>query len=89
MRAPKSIVAIAGSLIALAVLAKPQEKEATDAEYTAQALSAAPKGVAAGAVVVRMERDGSMRTLHTNGFTCMVMGTEKMSNDAAWDLFTR
>ncbi|MGB7846190.1 MAG: hypothetical protein WBL63_11280 [Candidatus Acidiferrum sp.] len=84
MRALKSGIAIAGSLLALAVLAKPQKKETTDAEYTAQALSAAPKAVAAGAAVVRMEKDASMRTLRkgTNGFTCLVMGTDKMCNDA-------
>jgi hypothetical protein len=40
--------------------------------------------VAKEAAVVRMEEDGSMRTLRAgkNGFTCMVMGTDKMCNDA-------
>lgn len=84
MRALKAIFAVTGSLLALAVLAKPQKKEMTDAEYTKAALSAAPKAVAEGAAVIRMEKDGSMRTLREgkNGFTCMIMGTDKMCNDA-------
>ena len=83
MRAAKIIFAVAGALAAVAVLAKPQKKELTDAEYTKKALSAAPKAVAEGAAVMRMEKDGSMRTLRkgTNGFTCMVMGTDRMCND--------
>ncbi len=56
----------------------------SDSEYIAGALSAAPTAVAKGATVVRVEADGSMHTLRqgTNGFTCMVMGTDKMCNDA-------
>jgi hypothetical protein len=79
-----AVVAIAGSAAALAVLAKPQKKDVSDAEYMAQALSAAPKAVAEGAGVMRMEKDGSMRTIRAskNGFTCLVMGTDKMCNDA-------
>lgn len=61
-----------------------QEAKISDAEYTKQALSAAPASVAKGATVVRMESDGSMRTLRkgNNGFTCVIMGTDKMCNDA-------
>jgi hypothetical protein len=56
----------------------------SDAAYTAQALSAAPKPIAKDATVVRMDEDGKMRTLREgkNGFTCMVMATNKMCNDA-------
>ena len=58
--------------------------EMSDAAYTAQALSAAPKAVAKDAGVVRMEADGKMKTLREseNGFTCMIVATDKMCNDA-------
>lgn len=64
--------------------AKAQPGQMSDSGYITQALSAAPKAVASGAAVVRVEKDGSMRTLRagTNGFTCMIMGTDKMCNDA-------
>jgi hypothetical protein len=89
-------LSIACSLIAIAALAQTQKKqtspkkemsqktEITDAEYTAQALSAAPKSIADGAAVVRMGADGNMKTIRkgSNGFTCMLMGTDKMCNDA-------
>ena len=63
--------------------ANAQQKQMSDSEYMAQALSAAPEAVAKGAAVVRVEKDGSMRTLRAgnNGFTCMIMGTDKMCND--------
>ncbi|HLV94958.1 MAG TPA: hypothetical protein VKS44_07185, partial [Candidatus Acidoferrales bacterium] len=56
----------------------------SDSEYIAQALSAAPKAIAKDAAIVRTEKGGNMRTLRkgTNGFTCLVMGTDKMCNDA-------
>jgi hypothetical protein len=96
MRILAMALALSFSLLAVAVLAQTQKKqmsakqqmsekkEITDAEYTAQALSAAPKSIADGAAVVRMGADGNMKTLRkgTNGFTCMVMGTDKMCNDA-------
>lgn len=84
MRALVKTLAFSCSLLASAILASPQKKEMTDSEYTAQALSAAPKAIAEGAAVVRMEKDGKMRTVREgkNGFTCMVMGTDKMCNDA-------
>jgi len=48
-------------------------KDATDAEMIASAMSAAPASVAAGATIVVMAADGTMRTLREgkNGFTCM------------------
>lgn len=89
------IFVIAVSVISVATFAAAQEKvapmkshmkktELSDARYTAQALSAAPKSIAKDAAVVRMDKDGNMRTLHEgkNGFTCMVIGTDKMCNDA-------
>lgn len=78
------LLALSGSLLAIAILAKPQKKEMTDAEYTAKALSAAPKAIAEGAAVLRVGADGSMKSLREgkNGFTCMIMGTDMMCNDA-------
>lgn len=66
-------------LIAITVNAQ----QVLDSEYMAQALSAAPEAVAKGAAVVRVNTDGTMRTLRAgnNGFTCMVMGTDRMCND--------
>ena len=60
------------------------KSEMSDAAYTAQALSAAPKAVAKDAGVVRMEADGKLKTLREskNGFTCMIVATDKMCNDA-------
>jgi hypothetical protein len=68
----------------LSTLAAQKPKEVSDAEYTKQALSAAPKGIAQDAGVIRVGADGSMKTLREskNGFTCLVMGTDKMCNDA-------
>lgn len=78
---PACVMAVATFLIA--AVAHTQQKQTSDSEYMAQALSAAPEAVAKGAAVVRMQADGSMRTLREgkNEFTCMVMGTDKMCND--------
>lgn len=93
MRTLRIFFAIALSL-ALASFVFAQEKTAgkmthkkaqvSDAAYTAQALSAAPKAISKEAGVVRMEADGQMKTLREskNGFTCMVIATDKMCNDA-------
>jgi hypothetical protein len=45
----------------------------TDAQLIASAMSAAPAKVGAGATIVAMGADGTMKTLRqgTNGFTCM------------------
>jgi hypothetical protein len=90
----KLIFVIAVSVISVATFVAAQEKaapmkahmqkaEMSDSAYTAEALSSAPKSIAKDATVVRME-DGKMRTLREgkNGFTCMVIGTDKMCNDA-------
>ena len=93
MRTFRIFFAVAVSL-ALTGLVSAQEKtsgkmthkkaEISDAAYTAQALTAAPKAVAKDAGVVRMEADGQMKTLREskNGFTCMIISTDKMCNDA-------
>ena len=76
------VLGVGVSLLALAATA--QKEQSSDAKYISDALSAAPTAIAKGAAVVRFESDGSMRTLRDgdNGFTCMVMGTDKMCNDA-------
>ncbi len=83
MRALKTIFAVAVSACFIAAAANTQQKQTSDSEYIAQALSAAPEGVAKGAAVIRVEENGSMRTLRAgkNEFTCMIMGTDKMCND--------
>jgi hypothetical protein len=75
------VIGIAAFLIAAGALT--QQKKSSDAEYTKQALSAAPEAIAKGASVIRVEENGSTRTLRegNNGFTCLVMGTDKMCND--------
>jgi len=72
------------SLVAVVPLIKAQQKQVSDAVYIAQALSAAPGAVAKHATIIRVDKDGSIRTLRSgnNGFTCMIMGTDKMCNDA-------
>jgi len=78
------------SLLAVATLSLAEEKAAakkagsSDAQYTAQALSAAPKGIAQGAGVVRFDKDGKMQTLREskNGFNCLIMMGNKMCADA-------
>jgi len=95
MRSLRASLVVAVSLLTVTSAAAAQEKaapmkshmqkaELSDAAYTAQALSSAPKSIAKDAGVVRMDKDGKMRTLREskNGFTCMVVGTDKMCNDA-------
>jgi hypothetical protein len=78
MRALKTVFAVAVLLFLIAAAADTQQKQISDSEYIAQVLSAAPEAVAKGAAVVRMDKNGSMRTLRTgdNGFTCMTMGKD-------------
>ena len=77
-------IAVAVSLMAIGAVARAQQGQVSDSDYTAQALSAAPESVAKEAAVVRVDKDGSMCTVRAgkNGFTCMVVGTDKMCNDA-------
>ena len=69
--------------MALPLAAIAQQAQMSDVTYTAEALSAAPAAVAKNAAVVRVGSDGTMQTLRkgTNGFTCLIMGTDKMCND--------
>jgi len=84
MRALRTILTLAVSLLLMAAVSPAQNAETSDADYVKQALSAAPPAIADAAVVIRMDKAGAMRTLRpgTNGFTCMVMGADKMCNDA-------
>jgi len=84
MRALMTDLTVAVVLFAFSATAKAQQAKTSDLQYIAQALSAAPAAVAKGAAVVRMGDDGSMTTVRAgnNGFTCMVMGTDRMCNDA-------
>ena len=91
----KAVLVIAVSMFLVSTLAMAQEKaapmkspkkkaEMSDAAYTARALSAAPKSVAKDAGVMRIGADGSMKTVREskNGFTCMIIETNKMCSDA-------
>lgn len=84
MRVSMTAVTLVAVLCLIAAMASAQKGKLSDSQYISQALSAAPSAVAQGAAVVRMEADGKMRTLRAgnNGFTCMIMGTDKMCNDA-------
>jgi hypothetical protein len=55
----------------------------SDADYMRQALAAGPEAVARNASVARPNHDGTMRVLRggTNGFTCLIMGTDRMCAD--------
>ena len=78
-------LAVALSLGVVAVYSLAQNKaESADAQYIARALSAAPKAVAKDAAVIRTDEKGQMTTLRKgkNGFTCMIIGEEKMCADA-------
>ena len=62
----------------------PNKTGASDADYIAKALTAAPSGVAKGAGVARIDKDGNMKMLREskNGFTCMVLLGDIMCADA-------
>ena len=66
---------VAGSELVLTTAAWAEGPKAapTNAQMIASAMSAAPAKVAAGATIVAMEANGTMRTLRkgTNAFTCM------------------
>ena len=79
-----TISAVAVCWLLISAIPEAQQGQPSDSEYIAQALSAAPEAVAKGAAVVRIGKDGSMQTLRpgNNGFTCMIVGADKMCNDA-------
>jgi hypothetical protein len=97
MRGFTQSLAIASCLIIIVTFAAAQEKtegkpmhhmankaELSNAAYTAQALTAAPRAIAKDAGVVRMQEDGTMKTLRDskNGFNCLIMMGNKMCGDA-------
>ena len=84
MRLFKTGSVITVSLSMLVPVLAAQQAQVSDKEYVAQALSAAPTAIAKDASVIRPDKDGTMRTLRkgSNGFTCLVMGTDRMCNDA-------
>ncbi len=87
MQKPREFLVAAVSLVFLVgVMRAPAQNKTTaaDSEYIAKALSAAPKAVGKDATVARMDANGKMTTLREgkNGFTCMVVGKEKMCADA-------
>jgi hypothetical protein len=87
MRRSIAIPAVVVSLLAIAILAAAQKKaEMSDAQYITKAISAAPSAVAKDAGVVRMDKDGKMKTLREskNGFTCMIAGGAKFGYLLLW-----
>lgn len=70
--------------VALAPNARAQHPALSDREYAAEALSAGPEALRLHARVVRPGAHGAMRELRpgSNGFTCLIMGTDKMCADA-------
>jgi hypothetical protein len=75
--------AIASAAFLSAAAYAQQSPNLSDDEYSRQVLAAAPEAVAAGASIMRLDPNGTMRTLRqgTNGFTCLVMGTDRMCAD--------
>ncbi len=84
MRALRTMSQLAVSLLVIAAAAQAQKAEISDAAYVKLAVAAAPKAIGDGAAVVRMDKDGKMRTLRAgdNGFTCMIVSGNKMCSDA-------
>jgi len=85
MRQRRASFALAVSLVFFVGVISAQNKtQSSDAQYIAQALSAAPEAVGKDATIARMDESGKMTTLRQgkNEFTCMVVGEEKMCADA-------
>jgi len=76
-------VASVSLAVAFSAGAYAQHSTLSDAAYMQQALAAAPEAVAKDATVIRPEHDGTMKTLREgkNGFTCLIMGTDRMCAD--------
>jgi hypothetical protein len=83
MRPLKTMCVLTVLALSIAAVARTQQKQTSDQEYIAQALSAAPEAVAKDATVIRTDANGSMRTVRAgkNDFVCLIMGTDKMCND--------
>src|SRR6202521_2837188 len=73
------------TVLGLAIVTCPSSSFAqlADQEYVRQALAAGPEVIAKDAAVVRPASDGSMRTIRqgTNGFTCLIMDTDRRCAD--------
>jgi len=78
------IVSFAAAQESGSAKAPAKKTSSSDAAYIAKALTAAPSGVAKGAGVARIDKDGNMQTVREskNGFTCMVMLGDIMCADA-------
>ena len=74
----------AAAVLAIALAPGARAQHLSDRAYMAEALSAAPEAVRLNARVVRPGANGAMRQLRSgsNGFTCLIMGTDKMCADA-------
>lgn len=94
MRGLTWTLAVAACLLMTAGLTLAQEGAAakaagmktgsSDSAYIARALTAAPPGIAQGAGVARIDKDGNMQSLREskNGFTCLIMLNDIMCADA-------
>ena len=85
MRKLCASIALTVSLVVVAGFVQAQgQTKSSDAQYIAEAILAAPPAVAKAAAVVRMDEKGNATTVRngSNGFTCMVIGPEKMCADA-------
>ncbi len=84
MRTCRPMLAFVVCLFAVFAASKTPPGSQSDADYIAAATSAGPAGIVKSAAVVRVNDDGSMKTVRAgnNGFTCLVMGSDKMCNDA-------
>ena len=98
MRSLRASLVVAVSLLAFTSLAAAQEKaapmkshmqkaEMSDAAYTAQALSAAPKSIAKDATVVRMDKDGKMKGTITKVDAAQKMMTVKDKAGKEWTIY--
>ena len=77
-------LALAGSLLFFANIANAQQSPpADDAAYTKLVMTAAPEQLVREATIVRMEANGTMRTLKkgSNEYTCMVANDVPMCAD--------
>ncbi len=83
-------VAVGVSLIALAAAAHAQQQPAaaTDADFMAKVMTAAPQAIVQGATIVAMDKTGAMRTVQqgSNDFTCTVVpdGTPMCIDKNGW-----
>jgi hypothetical protein len=84
MRVSMRALTVVAVLCAIAAMVWAQQEQMSDSQYITEAMSAGPAAVAKDAAIVRMDADGKMRTLRAgkNGFTCLILGTDKMCNDA-------